>query len=71
MGRSDCDNLGLISFKERFGAVGRPLYVLGAPRYREQGTRRPEIRALFALWFRVTPDFVLRMAGKLLYRHMG
>ncbi len=25
MGRSDCDNIGLISFKERFGAVGRPL----------------------------------------------
>ena len=70
MGRSDCDNVGLISFKERFGAVGRPLMYWAYPdtknRVLDAGDKS-FIRSLA----RVSPDFALRMVGTLLYRHIG
>jgi Acetyltransferase (GNAT) domain len=70
MGRSDCDNVGLISFKERFGAVGRPLMYWAYPdtknRVLDAGDKS-FIRSLA----RMSPDFALRVVGTLLYRHIG
>jgi lipid II:glycine glycyltransferase (peptidoglycan interpeptide bridge formation enzyme) len=70
MGRSDCDNLGLISFKERFGAVGKPLFYW-THSTRPRATLDVQEKALLHRLVPMTPDFVLEMAGKLLYRHMG
>jgi len=70
MGRSDCNNLGLISFKERFGAVGKPLSYWSHSE-KPRTTLDIQERALLHRVVPMTPDFVLEMAGKLLYRHMG
>jgi lipid II:glycine glycyltransferase (peptidoglycan interpeptide bridge formation enzyme) len=70
MGRSDRDNAGLISFKERFGAVGRPLLYWTYPD-RRKATLGIQDRAMIRSLARVTPEFALRAIGTLLYRHMG
>jgi GNAT acetyltransferase-like protein len=70
MGRSDVDNLGLISFKEHFGAVGRPLHYWTCP-YRPSATRKSQEKAILARIVPITPDFALRTAGRLFYRHVG
>ena len=70
MGRSDCDNAGLISFKERFGAVGRPLLYWTYPD-RRKATLGIQDRAMIRSLARVTPEFALKAIGTLLYRHMG
>jgi hypothetical protein len=70
MGRSDCDNLGLISFKERLGAGRQPLFYWT---YSNRPRRSLDVRG--RTWLKkvvpATPDFVLEMAGTLLYRHIG
>ena len=70
MGRSDVDNLGLISFKEHWGAVGKPLVYWCYPQRR--GTplstwQKATLRRVVP----IMPESVLRMAGNLLYRHIG
>lgn len=70
MGRSDCDNIGLISFKERFGAVGRPLTYWTYPD-NKNGVLHIGDKSLTRSLARVSPDFALRMVGTLLYRHIG
>jgi hypothetical protein len=70
MGRSDCDNLGLISFKERFGAVGKPLTYWTYPD-NKNGVLHIGDKSLTRSVARMTPDFALRMVGTLLYRHIG
>jgi hypothetical protein len=70
MGRSDCDNAGLISFKERFGAVGKPLIYWSYPD-NKNGVLHLGDKRLTRSLARVTPDFALRMVGTLLYRHIG
>ena len=70
MGRSDTDNLGLISFKERFGAVATPLsywVYLRRPDLAAQISQESMLRRLVPL----APDSVLRAVGKVLYRHIG
>lgn len=70
MGRSDNDNLGLISFKEHFGAVGTPLsywVYLRRPDLGAQLSQKSMLRRLVPL----APDSVLRAVGKVLYRHIG
>jgi CelD/BcsL family acetyltransferase involved in cellulose biosynthesis len=70
MGRSDNDNLGLISFKEHFGAVGTPLsYWVYArrPDLAAQLSHENMLRRLVPL----APNSVLRAVGKILYRHIG
>jgi CelD/BcsL family acetyltransferase involved in cellulose biosynthesis len=70
MGRSDNDNLGLISFKEHWGAVGTEL------RYWRH-SRQPETtggnweKSLLRKLVPLTPDSVLRAVGGLLYKHVG
>jgi hypothetical protein len=70
MGRSDCNNLGLISFKERLGASRQPLFYWT---YSNRPRRSLDVQG--HAWLRkvvpATPDLVLEMAGTLLYRHIG
>lgn len=70
MGRSDCNNLGLITFKERFGAVGKPLFYW-THSDKPKTMLDTQEKALPHRLVSMSPDFVLEMAGKLLYRHMG
>jgi lipid II:glycine glycyltransferase (peptidoglycan interpeptide bridge formation enzyme) len=70
MGRSDLDNPGLISFKERFGAVGKPLHY-----WRYPDKPRPMLdagkKAFIRQVVRATPNSVLKATGKFLYPHIG
>jgi Acetyltransferase (GNAT) domain len=70
MGRSDCDNPGLITFKERFGATGRPLVYRAYPD-NKNGVLDVGDKSLFHTFARASPDFLLRMIGTFLYRHIG
>ena len=70
MGRSESDNLGLISFKEHFGAAGTPLSYWAyarRPDLAAQLSKRSMLRRLVPL----APEFVLRTVGTVLYRHIG
>src|SRR3989442_587205 len=71
LGRSDCDNSGLIIFKDHWGAARSILTYVRYPtcisqpateRYRMQVAKRV---------FAHIPDGFLTAAGKLLYRHLG
>ena len=71
LGRTDLDNEGLAVFKDRLGAVRRPLgylrYPSGAVRKGVKASTSPMVRGLFA----ALPDVVMPWAGRLVYRHMG
>ena len=70
MGRSATDNLGLISFKGRWGAAGT---LLSYWRYPHQPSVRPSAwqRSLARRAVLATPDLVLKGVGTVLYRHIG
>jgi len=71
LGRSDSDNLGLITFKNRLGAVGSRLTYMRCstvPTKAISASRAMNVaRGIFARM----PDEVLIAAGRLLYRHIG
>jgi len=71
LGRSEADNRGLITFKENWGAVTRPLdyYRLPArqPFHLHSGWRSRVAKGVFS----VMPDTLFAATGKLLYRHIG
>jgi hypothetical protein len=70
-GRSDLDNPGLITFKDRWGATQSSLeYLRYSSRPSQRGgdsSRAKFVRRLFARM----PDEMLKAAGRLLYRHIG
>ena len=71
LGRSDLDNPGLITFKERWSAVSSTLTTWRAP----AATASPSFEQI-RVWlakegFARLPDTVLTLAGRLLYRHIG
>jgi lipid II:glycine glycyltransferase (peptidoglycan interpeptide bridge formation enzyme) len=70
-GRSDLDNQGLITFKERWGAVRSRLIYLrytNQPVKRNSPTRGPQLaRKAFAS----LPNCCMALAGRLLYKHVG
>jgi CelD/BcsL family acetyltransferase involved in cellulose biosynthesis len=70
MGRSDSSRHGLISFKEHWGAVGTDLNYWRFPTQPGSlsSTWQEDIRRRFVP---VTPTYVLRTVGKLLYGHIG
>jgi hypothetical protein len=72
LGRSKLDNIGLITFKERWGASRQPLvYARYPPR---KAVLSPQKRAALQLakWiFARCPDRLLTAAGNLLYPHIG
>jgi hypothetical protein len=70
MGRSDNDNLGLITFKEHWGAVGKPLSYWVYPHRLGMTPIRWE-KAILRRLVPASPDLALRTVGKLLYRHIG
>ena len=71
LGRSDGDNDGLITFKDRWGAERSELTYLRYSRSRAaQATHRRRNRVLRQAFARM-PDGMLVAAGKLLYRHIG
>lgn len=70
MGRSDVDNLGLIAFKEHWGA-SRTL--INYWTYPQAGIGLPSVwKDKFARRVvSVVPDLALKTVGRLLYRHIG
>lgn len=70
MGRSDVDNQGLISFKEHWGAIGKPLVYWSYPEIREKAFSTRQ-KAILRRIVPATPDLILRAAGRMLYRHIG
>ena len=70
LGRSDRDNLGLISFKQHWGATGTVLsYWTYPPRPKAPRSAWQEI--LTRRFAQAAPDFVLEGIGTLLYKHIG
>jgi hypothetical protein len=70
LGRSDRNDTGLVTFKERWGATRSPLTYArcaGYSRPRSEGYGRRTAKRVFARM----PDWLLAAAGKLLYRHVG
>lgn len=70
MGRSDTDGVGLIAFKEHWGARPSMLQYWNYP-CRELSASSPWLRKACKKGAAVAPDWVLRAAGSLLYPHMG
>jgi len=70
LGRSDIDNLGLVAFKEHWGATATDLNYWAYP---GRSAKRPTSweKNLVARVVSVAPDFALKVVGKLLYRHIG
>jgi hypothetical protein len=70
LGRSDADAAGLIAFKEHWGATRLKLTYFRYPAVASRhmpDTARVAIKRLAS----IAPNRVLRIAGNLLYRHMG
>jgi hypothetical protein len=71
LGRSDLDNPGLITFKERWSAVRSTLTTWRVPAsVVSPATEHRKVRLAKEICSRL-PEPVLRLAGRLLYRHIG
>jgi len=71
MGRSDCDNPGLVTFKDRWGAARTEMVYLRCPsRHSNSVAKARQARISKYVWSHV-PSGVLAAAGRALYRHMG
>jgi CelD/BcsL family acetyltransferase involved in cellulose biosynthesis len=71
LGRSNLDNSGLITFKERWSAVSSTLTTWRAPAVNASPSfEHLKARLAKAVCARL-PDSVLTLAGRLLYRHIG
>ncbi len=75
VGRSDTDNPGLVAFKDHLGAACSKLCYFRASRHASDrsGTSAPadwSLRLAKGAFARM-PDSLLKIAGNLLYRHMG
>lgn len=76
LGRSDCDDEGLITFKERWGAERAPLTYLrwspkGHPRKIHASSTDNSGRRTARTLLQFLPASVLRAAGALFYKHAG
>jgi len=71
MGRSDRDNPGLITFKDRWGAIRTELVYLRYPaRYSHSVSETGQALISKHVWSHA-PSCMLAAAGRALYRHMG
>ena len=70
LGRSDCNNVGLISFKERWGAARTELRSWTYPQRPAPNPSRRQMAILGRL-VPLTPTFALQIVGKLFYGHAG
>lgn len=71
LGRSDSDNPGLVTFKDRWGAERLTLTYLRHPLQRESGRGRGWGSQMVRFFCAHAPDSVLSGAGTLFYRHVG
>jgi lipid II:glycine glycyltransferase (peptidoglycan interpeptide bridge formation enzyme) len=76
LGRSEWDNLGLIRFKDRWGARRVPLQYVRLLESQQSKDSFAQVRAdwkqrLAKRFFPYLPDRLFRTAGDLIYRHMG
>jgi hypothetical protein len=71
LGRSECDNQGLIKFKDRWGATRSTLTYFRFPfkcsQVASTATQAPIVKYFFAHF----PDSLLAAAGRVLYKHVG
>jgi hypothetical protein len=70
-GRSDADNLGLIAFKERWGAKSSELVYLRWSQKQVQVVAKRRPSGVLKRMFAMMPDSVLQTTGRILYRHVG
>lgn len=72
LGRSDCDNRGLIEFKNHWASTGTLMNCrrFPAPSRINSGTDTRSHK-LARLVFESMPDSMLKLAGETLYRHVG
>lgn len=70
LGRSDANDAGLITFKDRWGAVPQPLTYIAFPPQRKApiSLRNERIRRHICS---LVPNALLAASGRLLYRYMG
>lgn len=71
LGRSDEDNVGLIAFKDRLGAKSSLLSYQRWSRKRFAAATKHRQHQLVKQLFAVMPDPILRITGRILYRHVG
>jgi CelD/BcsL family acetyltransferase involved in cellulose biosynthesis len=71
LGRSAVDNLGLIAFKEHWGATGTTLRYWRYPRPGPYVPRSAWQESLARRLVQAAPDLALEAVGTLLYRHIG
>lgn len=71
LGRSDEDNAGLIAFKDRLGAKSSILSYQRWSRRRLAAAAKRRRHQFVKRLFSVMPYAILRMAGRILYRHVG
>ncbi len=71
MGRSGIDNLGLIAFKEHWGATRTTLSYWTYPRPSPLVPRSAWQKSLARRLVQSAPDIALEAVGTLLYRHIG
>lgn len=70
MGRSDLDNTGLITFKERWGAERSTVKYWRYSADKVSSSTQWELKTARKI-FTFAPTFALTIAGRLLYRHAG
>ena len=71
-GRSEIDNEGLVTFKDKFGTTKRTLTYFRFPKVARQAAHSSwGDSGLARRMFSILPDGVLSAAGNLLYRHIG
>jgi CelD/BcsL family acetyltransferase involved in cellulose biosynthesis len=70
MGRSDLDNAGLVTFKERWGAKRSELSYWRYPKKESVTQKAWKVRVAKQL-ASAAPEMSLKAAGTLLYRHIG
>jgi hypothetical protein len=71
LGRSDLDNPGLITFKERWSAVNSTLTIWRAPAATVSSSFEQIKGWMTKEGFARLPDSALTLAGRLFYRHIG
>ena len=71
MGRSDCDDSGLVAFKDRWGAARMDLVYLRYPVRHFHGVAEARRSRISKYAWSHAPSGVLAVAGRALYRHMG
>jgi hypothetical protein len=70
-GRSDTDNPGLVTFKERWGAKPSKLTYLRWSRKQVPSVTKHHSSEIMKQLFAMMPDALLQATGRILYRHVG